>query len=222
MCEKQTILNSKEKVVIICDYREKGVNEVLKKTGAIVNEMNLECGDFICSKRVVIERKSYDDFISSIFNGRIFEQASKLKKNFEKPIILIEGYSTREINENSLKATIASLVIDFGISLISTRNELDTAKTIYWIARKEQEEKKFGLAFKVGKKPEDLNKIKEFIVSGIPGISTVLSKRLLEKFGSVEKVFSADEKELKSVKGIGEKLAKKIKKILTEKYEVKT
>ncbi|MEM5879670.1 MAG: ERCC4 domain-containing protein [Candidatus Aenigmatarchaeota archaeon] len=222
MKEKQMLLGSGEKVMVICDYREKEVSGALKKIGLIVNEMALECGDFICSKRVAIERKSYDDFISSIVDGRIFEQASELKKNFEKPIILIEGYSTREINENSLKAAIASLLIDFGISLISTRNQLDTAKTIYWIAKKEQEEKKFALAFKIGKKPEDGKKIKEFIVSSIPGISTVLSKRLLEKFGSVEKVFSASEEELKSVKGIGKKLAKKIKKILSEKYEVKT
>lgn len=221
MSEKQLLLNPKGKIVIVCDYREKEVNEALKKMGAIVKEMDLECGDFICSKRVAIERKTYDDFISSIVDGRIFEQASELKKNFEKPIVLIEGYSTREINENALKAAIASLVVDFGITLISTRNQLDTAKTIYWIAKKEQEEKKFALAFKVGKKPEDGNKVKEFIVSSIPGVSTVLSKRLLERFGSVEKVFSASEEELKSVKGIGEKLAKKIRKILTEKYEVK-
>ncbi|MEM5772888.1 MAG: ERCC4 domain-containing protein [Candidatus Aenigmatarchaeota archaeon] len=217
MREKQTLLKS-EKVMLICDYREREINEILKKMVATVNEMALECGDFICSKRIAIERKTYDDFISSIIDGRIFEQAKELKRNFEKPIILIEGYSTREINENSLKGAIASLVVDFGISLISTRNQLDTAKTIYWIARKEQEEKNFTLAFKVGKKPEDGKKVKEFIVSSIPGISTILSKRLLEKFGSVEKVFSASEEELKSVRGIGKKLAKKIKKVLSEKY----
>ena len=222
MGEKQMLLKSKEKVLVVCDYREKEVIENLKKIGAFVDEMNLEVGDFVCSKRVVIERKEHSDFISSIIDGRIFDQAKALKENFEKPIILIEGYSNREINENALKAALASLIVDYGISLISTKNATDTAKTIYWIARKEQEDEKQGVAFKVGKKPQDEKKMKEFIVSSIPGISTVLSKRLLEKFGSVEKVFTASEKELKSVKGIGEKLAKRIKKILSEKYEVKT
>ncbi|MEM5853504.1 MAG: ERCC4 domain-containing protein [Candidatus Aenigmatarchaeota archaeon] len=217
MIEKQSLLKS-EKVLILCDHREEEIIEILKKMDVSVREMDLKCGDFVCSRRVAIERKTYDDFISSIIDGRIFEQARELRENFEKPIILIEGYSTREINENSLKATIAGLLVDFGISLISTRNPLDTAKTIYWIAKKEQEEKNFTPAFKVGKKPEDERKIKEFIVSSIPGISITLSKRLLEKFGSVEKVFSASERELKSVKGIGEKLAKKMKKILSEKY----
>ena len=217
MKEKQVLLNSKG-IVVICDYREKEIIEALKRFGVAVNEMNLEVGDFVCSQKIVIERKTHSDFISSIIDGRIFEQAEALKNNFERPIIIIEGYSNRQINENVLKAALASLIVDYGISLLSTRNSLDSAKTIYWIAKKEQEEKKQKVAFKVGKKPQDEKKLKEFIVSSIPGVSIILSKRLLEKFGSVEKVFSASEKELRSVKGIGEKLARKIKKILSEKY----
>jgi Fanconi anemia group M protein len=218
MKEKQMLLKPKGKTVIICDYREREMIELLEKIGAVVNERNLEVGDFVCSQRIVIERKTHSDFISSIIDGRIFDQVKALKTNFEKPVILIEGYSVREINENALKATIASLVVDYGVSMINTRNPLDTAKTVYWIAKKEQEELKQELAFKVGKKPEDRKKLKEFIVSGIPGVSTVLSKRLLEHFGSVEKIFAASEEELKAVKGIGEKLAKRTRKILTEKY----
>ena len=218
MKEKQTLLKPEGKTVVVCDYREEEIIKLLEKIGAIVNKMNLEVGDFVCSQRVAIERKTHSDFISSIVDGRAFDQARALKENFEKPIMLIEGYSTREINENALKAAIASLIVDYGISLINTKNSEDSAKTIYWIARKEQEELKHKLAFKVGKKPEDRKKMKEFIVSGISGISTVLSKRLLEQFGSVEKIFSASEEELKSVKGIGEKLARQIKKILTEIY----
>jgi len=218
MIEKQSLLKYPGKVAIVCDYREREVIELLKKLGATINETNLVDGDFVCSERIAIERKTHSDFISSIIDGRIFEQSKNLKESFERPIIIIEGYSNREINENALKAAVASLVIDFGMSLINTRNESDTAKTIYWIAKKEQEEGKRAVAFKVGKKPFDSKMVKEFIASGIPGVSNVLSKRLLKKFGSLEKLFSATEEELKSVEGIGEKLAKKIKKISSEKY----
>jgi Fanconi anemia group M protein len=218
MIEKQRLLKYPGKITIVSDYREREIIELLKKLGASINETNLQVGDFICSERIAIERKTHSDFISSIIDGRIFEQSKNLKESFEKPIIIIEGYSNREINENALKAAIASLVIDFGMSLINTRNESDTAKTIYWIAKKEQEEGKRIVAFKVGKKPFDAKMAKEFIASSIPGVSNVLSKRLLKKFGSLEKLFSATEEDLKSVDGIGEKLAKKIRKILTEKY----
>lgn len=217
--EIQKVLKSK-KVTVIADYREKEVIEYLKGLDTNVIEMNLQVGDFIISeKRVVIERKTHSDFISSIIDGRIFKQSSELKENFEKPIIIIEGYSNRQINENALKAAMASLLIDFKVSLLTTKNPLDTARTIYWIAKKEQEEDKCPVAFKVGKKPKDLKKLQEFIVASIPGISTILAKRLLEKFETVEKIFIADENQLQQVDGIGKKLARKIKKVLTTRYQ---
>jgi Fanconi anemia group M protein len=213
--ETQKILKPKEKILIICDYREEEVIENLKKLGALVNVRSLEIGDFIVSQKVCIEKKTYSDFIASIIDGRIFEQASLLRKNFEKPIIIIEGYSNREINENALKAALACLLIDFGISLVSTKDPFDTAKLIYWVAKKEQSEKKSEIGIKVGKKPKEIKKIQEFIVSSLPGVSTKTAIKLLKSFGSVEKIFNASENELKKVIG---KKAEKIKKILSEKY----
>jgi len=216
--ETQKILKPKGKIVVVSDFREKEVIKHLKKLGAVVNEQSLEIGDFVCSEKVVIERKAHSDFISSIIDGRIFEQAKNLKENFEKPIIIIEGYSFHNINENVLKATIASLILDFGISLLSTRNPSDTAKTIFWLAKREQLERRASVGIKVGKKPKEMRRLQEFIVASIPNISSTLAKRLLKKFGSVEKIFTAEEDELKKVEGIGEKLAKKIRKILTIRY----
>jgi len=141
-----------------------------------------------------------------------------LKETFERPIIIIEGYSTRQINENALKGAIASLLVDFRISLVSTKNPLDTARTIYWIAKREQTESRRGISIRVGKKPKEMKRLQEKIISGLPGVSTIISKRLLEYFGSVENVFKARDGELKKVKGMGKKLVKKIRKILTEKY----
>jgi len=216
--ETQKIFKPKNKIVIVCDYREKEVIGHLKKLGAVVNERGLEVGDFVCSKGVCIERKTHADFIGSIIDGRIFEQAENLRKNFKKPIVIIEGYSNRRINENALKAATASLLIDFNVSILTTRNPLDTANTMFWIAKREQFEKKAEIGIKVGKKPKEMRRLQEFIVAGIPGISLVLAKRLLKEFGSVEEVFAAEEDQLEKVKGIGKVLAKKIKKILTISY----
>jgi ERCC4-type nuclease len=216
--ETQKILKP-NKVVIFADYREREVIDHLKKLDVIVNDTNLEVGDFILSdSRVVIERKTHSDFISSIIDGRVFEQAKLMRDNFSNPVIIIEGSSNRYINENALRAATASLIVNFNISLLNTKNSLDTAKTIYWIAKKEQEEDKHSVSIKVGKKPKEINKFQERIVSSLPNINSVISKRLLEHFGTVERVFSADEKELRKVKGIGKKLASKIRKILSEKY----
>lgn len=211
----QRTLDAK-KPIILCDRREKDVIENLKKMEAVVKVTNLEIGDFVCSDRVVVERKSYRDFLSSIVDGRIFEQAESMKESYRKPFIIIEGYAEGNVSENSVKAAIASLAIRFEVSLISTRNPRDTALTIFWIAKKEQSElgRKLGFRKKIRKKGNE----REKIVSSLPGISTKLAKRLLEKFGSVEKVFTASETELKKVRGIGEITARKIRRLLSEKY----
>jgi ERCC4-type nuclease len=216
--ETQKILKP-NKIVIFADYREREIIGHLKKMDVIVNEMNLKVGDFILSdNRVVIERKTHSDFVSSLIDGRLFEQMKSMKENFSIPVIIIEGSSNRMINENALRAAISTLIVYFNVSMLNTKNSLDTAKTIYWIAKKEQEEHKQSVSFKVGKKPKEMREMQERILCSLPGINRVMSKRLLENFGTVEKVFGADENELREVKGIGKKLAGRIRNIIIEKY----
>jgi ERCC4-type nuclease len=216
--ETQKILKP-NRIVIFADYREREIISHLKKMDVIVNEMNLKVGDFIVSdNRVVIERKTHSDFVSSLIDGRLFEQMKSMRENFNIPVIIIEGSSNRQINENALRAATSTLIVYFNVSLLNTKNSLDTAKAIYWIARKEQEENKQSVSFKVGKKPKEMRELQERILCSLPGINRVMSKRLLENFGSVEKVFMSDEKELRKVKGIGKGLASRIRKILIENY----
>ncbi|MFH0711246.1 MAG: ERCC4 domain-containing protein [Candidatus Aenigmatarchaeota archaeon] len=210
--ETQKLLKPADKVVIVSDYREKKVIENLKKLGATVNEQPLEVGDFICSENVAVERKSYDDFISSIIDGRLFDQAENLKKNFIKPIIIIEGYSNREFNDNSFKAAVASLIVDFNVSLLSTRNEYETAKNIFWIAKKEQSEKGTGISIRVGKKPKDDRELIEFIFSSLPGVSTKTAGRIIDNFNSPKDFFSSSEKDMEKI--LGKKKGKGVWKIL--------
>ncbi len=217
MIDTQKLLKPVGKILIVADYREREIISLLKALGAVVKEENLPIGDFLASSRTVIERKAHSDFISSIIDGRIFEQMEDMEKNYEKRIVLIEGYSDRFISENAYKATVATLVTN-GTTILSTKSQQDTAKTIFWIAKKEQQENKIPVAIKVGKKPVDSKKQKEFLVSSIPGISSILAQRLLKEFGSVENIFAADENELKKVKGLKEKTVKSIRKLITSKY----
>ena len=61
--------------------------------------------------------------------------------------------------------------------------------------------------------------MQEYIISALPGVGAVLSKPLLEKFGSVKNVINATEDELKEVELIGEKKSKEIKKATDSSYE---
>lgn len=218
MMQSQKVLKPLKKTVVVTDYREREVAEHLRSLGAVVNMMNLEVGDFICSNRIVVERKDHSDYVSSIVDGRIFDQIERMKENFEKGIVVIEGSSDRKISENAYIASVAKLVIGNGVSIIHTRNSQETAKMIFWIAKKEQEEEGRDILFKVGKKPKETKEFQEMVVAGLPGVSSVIARRLLEHFGSVEKIFTANEEELVKVRGVGKVLAQRIRKLLVEKY----
>jgi len=58
----------------------------------------------------------------------------------------------------------------------------------------------------------------KYLVSGLPNVDVTLAKRLLERFGAAEEVFTATEEELMKVKGIGEKIAEGIRRVLTLRY----
>ncbi len=218
----QKILKS-EKSIVIVDDREKNTNitNYLEEKGLVINFIRLDVGDYVISERVCIERKTADDFVNSIIDGRVFRQIETIKINYPKAVLLIEGNNfRRSMNENAIKAAISTLVVKYDASVIMTKDEDDTAKIIYWLARKEQEDNKNDISIVKKKKPKDVRKLQEHVLLSFPGISTVLSKRLLEHFRSIKSVMNATEEELIKVKRISEKQVKKIHALLNEKYEV--
>jgi Fanconi anemia group M protein len=64
-----------------------------------------------------------------------------------------------------------------------------------------------------------LTQKQEYIVASLPNIDSVLAKRLLEHFETVKDLFNANIDELRKVKGIGQKLAQEIDKIISYTYE---
>ena len=55
------------------------------------------------------------------------------------------------------------------------------------------------------------------MLSSLPGVGEKLAIRMLEKFGTPLRVFSASSTELSKISGLGELRAKKIKKMLQVK-----
>jgi ERCC4-type nuclease len=68
-----------------------------------------------------------------------------------------------------------------------------------------------------GRKPKRQKNRQLFILQSLPQVGPKLAKRLLTHFDSIEAVFTASEKELIKVEGIGQEKALKIREILTLK-----
>ncbi|MFH8080306.1 MAG: ERCC4 domain-containing protein [Candidatus Aenigmatarchaeota archaeon] len=209
------------KIFILADDRERNskVSEYLKEFGAIVNFKRIEVGDFLISEDVCIERKEVNDFISSIIDGRLFRQVEEMKKCYKKVLLIIEGIKNNErITENAYKGAIASLIINYDVSVIIVENEKEVARMIYFLAKKEQDEFKKSVCIKKKKNIENISELQQFFLSSLPGVSRIISKRMLQKFGRIRDIVNASENELKSVKGLKKKDAKTIYQIFNEKF----
>ena len=211
-----------ESIEIVVDHRE-GRSQVVKelyRLGAKIRGEQLSVADYIVSERIGVERKEIRDFLSSIMDGRLFQQASELSSSFMRPVFIIEGeglFTERMLSENAIMGAIASLIGDYRCSVLFTKNPQETAKLLYSMARREQKGGK-GVGRRGDKRAMGINQMQRFIVEGLPGISATMAERLLLHFGTVEKIMTASEKQLMEVEGIGKKRAKAIREVLTKKY----
>ena len=203
---------------MIIDEREKksGIPDLLRAVGVNIELKNLPVGDYIVAPETIVERKSIQDFISSVFDGRLFDQCNRLKEHFEHPIILMEGNvdQIEEIAENPLVfyGAISSVVLDFKIPIIPTPNASHTAKLL--IAMCTRQENKKGPFLKKIKKSDDLQKQQLSVLCSLPGVGEKLATRMLERFGSPNNTLKASYTELSKIKGMGESRALRIRKML--------
>jgi len=211
-----------DKPIVFVDYREEksGLVEKLKEMGLTVKEITLPVGDYLISDRIAIERKTASDFINSIIDGRLFQQATKLLENFSRPLIIIEGddFSSRKVHPNAIKGAILSMAVDYGIPVLTTKDSTETAELIALLAKREEKAGRFA-RLRGEKKPMTDKEYQVYLVEGLPGVGPELARKLLARFGNVENVFTAGEKELKMVEKLGEKKAKEIRRILTKEWE---
>jgi DNA excision repair protein ERCC-4 len=210
-----------ENLRIIVDERERksGIPQLLKSVGMNLEMKTLPIGDYIVGPETIVERKSIRDLMASVFDGRLFDQCSRLKEHFENPIVLMEGNvdEIEEITENPLifYGAISAVVLDFKIPIIPTPSAAHTAKLLVSMCSKKESHK--GPYLKKIKKSTDLERQQLSTLCSLPGIGEKFAIRMLEKFGTPLRVFTATTTDLAKVEGLGEIRAKKIKNILDSK-----
>ena len=203
---------------IVVDEREKksGIPGILKGIGISLEIKTLPIGDYIVAHETVVERKTISDLVSSIFDGRLFDQCNRLKEHYQFPILLIEGNidEIEELTENSLVfyGAISSIAIDFKIPVIHTPNASHTSKLLVSMCSRKDASK--GPFIKKIRKSNDIQKQQLSMLCSLPGVGEKTAIRMLEKFGTPLRVLSSSTTELSKVSGLGESRAKNIKKIL--------
>jgi len=211
---------------VIVDERERdsGVPDILKVLGVQIDYRVLEIGDYVVSADCAVERKAGRDFAKSLYSGRLFDQAQRLRQFYAHPVLVAEGDLQLLIGESAKPraywGALTTLAFQFDMNVFFTANAKQTADLLCTLA------KRSGLAHApkgpwVHKKQRavDIQKMQLSLVAMLPAIGPKLAERMLLRFGSARKVFSASVAEFSTVKGLGRAKAEKIAGLLDGEYK---
>jgi ERCC4-type nuclease len=189
-------------MTIVIDNRETAIIEECKnilgeKFKETIEVKQLSLGDIIIED-IVIERKTLQDFASSIIDGRYKEQGSRLEDALNEGYIIyyfIEGNlnhfsNSKTIKKETLMSAIYSITYEKNMNVIMTHNVKETVQFILQFRKKkmknkkEKEKNKEVLTIKKNKKITKDN-ISEYMLSQIPNVSKVNSEIILNQFGNI-------------------------------------
>jgi ERCC4-type nuclease len=220
------VLKNKPCIHVVADDREQK-SEVIRLLSEMENVdleiQRLSLGDYEVNGRVIVERKTFQDFALSLIDGRLFKQMIRLANCTLKGALILEG-STAEalqlrITREALQGALITVSLVLGIPVLRARDAAETAKLLVFMARQLESAAKGGI-HRPGYRPRGKRKKQLFILQGLPGIGPERAGRLLDQFGSVEAVISADSQKLQTVYGIGKQVAEKIKWAVSEEKKL--
>jgi len=216
-----------EETEIVVDQRELDAaiaKDLSKRDGVRTRLETLAVGDYVLSDRVAVERKSVADFLDTLLGSdrSLFEQIGDLSRAYARPILILEGgglYEERNVHPDAIRGALASLAVDFDVSVLQTADEAETGELLRTIASREQSERDRTVSVHGEKSAKTLSEQQEYVVSAIADIGPVTAQSLLGAFGTVEEVMTAREEDLLDVDGVGEVTASRIREVVGSGYE---
>ena len=181
--------------------------------GVAVAVKRLRTGDYLVEGKAAIERKRVPDFLESLRAGRLFDQASRLAALPVRSFLLLEGrpreWQGAGVTREGIQGALVALAVGFGIPVLRSADEAESANLILYTARQLQAPAKAGIR-RTGRRTRGKRALQVFLLTGLPGVGAARAKGLLDRFGSVEAVVCASERALTEVEGIGKRTAQRI------------
>ena len=212
---------SSESLTIIVDSRESAsaVPRLLKRRGISISMETLPVGDYFIPPSVLIERKTHDDFVASIYDGRLFSQVAEMVKqdNIEHYFLILEETrnSSTSLRMEAEHGAILSLLLDFNVTIIMSRAPAETVDYLIALAKRFQLVKNKRMTIPLRSTASlTLRDIRELMLMQITGINKTKAKKIMDHFETLESVFTATVEELEQVEGIGKVLARRIHEVL--------
>lgn len=182
---------------------------------------HLAIGDYIVNGAIIVERKTYADFATSLADGRLFPQAAALSRGPHRPLVLLEGPRPPrmpDVHPHSLKGAMVSLAVMWRLPVLCARGPEDSLEILRFLAQ-QVGTSGHGVLKRYDRKPKRFASRKLYMLQGLPGVGPALAHRLLIEFGSVERVVTADESALMQVRGLGPQKAARIRRLVSHRSE---
>ena len=216
-------------VRIVVDERERRsrIPGLLRQAGAVTDFAHLKVGDYVISAETAIERKTMNDLLNSVYDGRLLVQCSELVQHYTKPVIIIEGNILNLsdgavegiIDDNEriylISETLAKVALDFRIPIINAPYAEYTSQLLVAMVNKALEEgTNNGPLLRRIKKTNPVQIQQLSILSSLPGVGDKLAVRMLDRFLTPQRALTASAAELSRIPGFGTARALKVRKIL--------
>ncbi|HVD36218.1 MAG TPA: ERCC4 domain-containing protein [Nitrososphaeraceae archaeon] len=220
-------------VRIVIDERERSskIPNLLRQMGITIDFASLAVGDYIVSPETAIERKTINDLLASIYDGRLYVQCSDLIQHYSRPVVVIEGnirdledlHNIRDDDQFRIVLdriqisydALAKIALDFRIPIIHSPSAEYSSRLLLTMARRSMEEgHSIGPFLKKIKKNNPLYLQQLFVLSSLPSIGNKLAARMLKKFNTPQRALNASIAELASIPGFGTARAVRVRKIL--------
>ena len=129
-------------VVVSIDHREgkSALAARLRQEGLTIEVVNLPVGDVKISDRILIERKGTRDFVDSLLDGRLLDQATRLVSAAPRAMLILEGsdlFQHRAVHGQAIMGALATLTFDYGLPVVTSSDTAETARFIAVSARRE-------------------------------------------------------------------------------------
>lgn len=209
-----------EPVRLLVDHREPAsiITALRRVHNLEIVRTELPVGDYLVEGRIVIERKSNDDFHASLKEGanHLMKQVERMAETGLHRVLVVEGglYARRQFILNRLVSTESYIQHVHGIHIMPTMNRQHSLYAIVQAVKHTL----FGMFSDVhGPDPLDKREIASdpsrtvrMLLSHLQGVSDERVNALCDHFGTFAAIAAADVEHLREVRGIGPKTAQQI------------
>lgn len=229
---------------LFVDYRERHLSRLLEEVCEELVFTHLLIGDYLFvsdSNTVIVERKTVNDFLGSVRNGRLWDQLLRMMKAehvldhpVKRRVLLLHGnfkdyfesvYLRIPENEydvslrwSQLMGAFQEIVYCYNTPIFHAEDDLAFKAFIRILTKREisgSNDKLPKATWYRRPKKSDLpvKDLKKFVLSSFPGVGDQLAENLLLHFNTIQGIACASIEELRKVPKIGKKKAYLINKL---------